>query len=119
MRRRLEELPAGWRQVEAGANNYEAHQAPLAYVLLAIPDWLCGSAPLMSRVLSVRLWCAIAACVLQALATLALAGRLGLSRPAQASAVFLVLTSQMFAATVARVSNDFLAVPLAARLCGG
>jgi hypothetical protein len=70
----LRNLPAGWREVEAqGPLNYEAQQAPLAYLPLAAADHLWRQDPLLARVLKVRLTGALAACLLQFGLTLALA----------------------------------------------
>jgi hypothetical protein len=51
------------------------------------------------------------------LLTLRLARRLALPEPYGAAALFLVLSCQMFYASVARVGNDWLAIPLAIALC--
>ncbi len=113
-RAQLERLPPALRQTDAaGTSNYEAQQAPLAYLLLVLPNWLWGDAPLPVRVLLLRLVCALAACLLQTALTLALARALGLEATARATALWLVLASQVFYASVARVSNDWLAIPLA------
>jgi hypothetical protein len=96
----------------AGSPNYEAQQAPLAYLLMVPGNRLWGRAPLPRRVLYLRLFCAIAACLLQMAGTLALARLLELDAAASCLAVFLVLSAQMFYASVAHVSNDWLAIPL-------
>ena len=113
----LESLAPALRQVEAsGTSNYEAQHAPLAYLLLVLPNVVWGDLPLPARVLRLRLVCALAACLLQAAFSLALARRLKLPEPAQYTALWLVLCGQMFYASVARVSNDWLAIPLATAL---
>ncbi len=92
--------------------NYEAHQAPLAYVVLAFADEAWSSSNLLTRVWRLRLICGVLASVATAVFLFALAKRLRLSAPFRASLVFVVLSSQMFYATTAHVANDWLAVPL-------
>ncbi len=96
----------------AGPSNYEAQQAPLAYLLMAPGNRLWSREPLPRRVLYLRLFCAIAACLLQMAGTLALARLLELDATVTRLAVFLVLSAQMLYASVAHVSNDWLAIPL-------
>jgi hypothetical protein len=109
----LRNLPVGWREVEAqGPLNYEAQQAPLAYLPLAAVDHLWRQDPLLARVLKVRLTGALAACLLQFWLTLALARELGLSAAMRCVALFLIFSCQMFYAATARVANDWLAIPL-------
>jgi hypothetical protein len=113
-RAQLEALSPALRHTDApDTSSYEAQQAPLAYLLLALPNRLWGDVPLPERVLRLRLVCALAACLLQAALTLALAKTLRLPETARYVALWLVLASQVFYASIARVSNDWLAIPLA------
>jgi hypothetical protein len=98
--------------------NYEAHQPPLAYVLLAIPDALWAGAVLPARVWRLRVFGAILSCLAMATAALHLSRGLGLSRLDELVLLFLLFSTQMFYATVCHVANDWLAVPLAVGLFG-
>ena len=113
-RESLRSLPVSLADSEAqGSSNYQAQQAPLAYVPLAAVNRLLRGEPLLKRVLIIRLVAALSACMLQFVLTLTLARMLGLPPPAQAMALFLALSSQMFYAATAHIANDWLAIPLA------
>lgn len=90
--------------------NYEAHQAPLAY--LALLPALLSSSSLTASVLAERLSGAILCVLLTIPAVIRLARAAELRSPYVAAALFCTFSSQMYWATVARVSNDWLAVPL-------
>lgn len=109
-------IPAEWRgTVRAGANsNYEAQQAPLAYLALAPFDILWAREPLPVRVLRLRLVGAIAAVLLCFGAALALARWLEMDAAATSLMLLLLLGAQMFYASTAHVANDWLAVGLSA-----
>ena len=92
--------------------NYEAHQPPLAYLLLATADNFWSSASLPTRVWRLRLLCAVFASVGTIFFLSRLARRLGMSRLDEQSLLFVVLSLQMFYATTAHISNDWLAVPV-------
>lgn len=94
-------------------NNYEVHHAPLAYLLMAIPDTLMSNAPLPRRVWLVRLFASMSCVLLMLSGTLALGREAGLDETYSAILVFLIFSCQMFWATVAHIGNDWLAVPLA------
>src|SRR6266545_6985581 len=53
--RRLRELPLDARWERSDFFNYEAHQAPLAYMLLALPERALARITLPARVLVLRL----------------------------------------------------------------
>ena len=108
MRGRLERIDPALAGSRSDAQNYEAHQAPLAYVLLAPFDALWKRLPLPERVRRLRLVCGWASVALTWLGLLALA-REPLWR---AIAVFLVFSLQMFYASTAHICNDWLAIPL-------
>jgi hypothetical protein len=93
--------------------NYEVHHAPLAYLLMTIPDTLLSHLPLPRRVWIVRLLASLACVLLMFRGTLALAQEAGLAEVYAATLVFLIFSCQMFWATVAHIGNDWLAVPLA------
>jgi hypothetical protein len=109
-------IPAGWRgTVRSGANsNYEAQQAPLAYLALAPLDLLWAREPLPVRVLRLRLVCGIAAVLLCFGAALALARRLEMGTAATSLMLLLLVCAQMFYGATAHVANDWLAVSLSA-----
>jgi hypothetical protein len=115
-RGQLESLRPGTGCASIGPLNYEAQQAPLAYALLAVPDYLGMRLPLIERVWLLRLLCAIAASVATAPAAFRLAGQLKLREEFAAAAVFVVLSWQMFYAATAHITNDWLAIPLAVLL---
>ena len=92
--------------------NYEVHHAPLAYLLMAVPDTLLSNAPMMRRVWLLR-WMAGSACVvLMFLGLRALGAEAGLAAWFTAVLTFLIFSCQMFWATVAHIGNDWLSVPL-------
>lgn len=112
-RAELEDLPPALRfSSSLGGGNYEAQQAPLAYLLLALPDRIWADAPLLRRVLRLRLICALAAVLAVSLCVFLLGAKLGLPPQFQHAALFLVLSTQMFCASTAHIANDWLAIPL-------
>src|SRR5579883_199112 len=84
----------GFRQ--SFSRNYEAQQSPLAYLLLAPLDAAWSRAPLLQRVLGLRLACGFGAVLLTAWGVLRLAGLLGLPPIYGHAALFVVFSSQMF-----------------------
>lgn len=112
LRRRLETIDPRDGAVLSQAANYEAQQAPLAYLLLAPLDSAGSRLPLLARILGLRIWCALLSVVLTALAVLRLTRLLELPELFRLAALFLVFSSQMFFATTAHIANDWLAVPL-------
>jgi hypothetical protein len=113
-RTKLEKLNGGAGCVADAPLNYEAQQAPLAYLLLAAPDWLWSRAALVERVWRLRLLCAILSSLATALIAFRLARQLSVPETFAAAAVFVILSLQMFYAATAHVANDWLAIPLGA-----
>jgi hypothetical protein len=111
--RSLRDIPRDYRWQLSNAGNYEAHHAPLAYILLAVPERLLAGIPLPPRVLILRIIAALAGSFLLCTATVALCSELSIGEAQRNAVLFCVLSSQMTWATLARVSNDWLAVPLA------
>jgi hypothetical protein len=111
-RRALREIPPEYRWQSSEFQDYEAHQAPLAYVLLAVPERMLAGAPLLSRVLVLRILAALAGSLLLYAGGDSLGSELGLGQPYRSIAMFCVLATQMTWATVAHVANDWLAAPL-------
>ncbi len=110
-RRALQLLDPRLRYVNSGSLNYESQHAPAAYMVLALVDTFAAEIQLRQRVLLLR--CAAGAIGMMAsvIGLLRLARRLMPDAYAYA-AVFCGVTSQMYLATVSRISNDFLAIPL-------
>jgi hypothetical protein len=93
--------------------NYEAQQAPLAYVVLVPLNALMSSLPLTRRVLVLRLCLAVLSTLLLFWASNLLANALGLTGPFRLLALACIFESQMLWASIAHVGNDWLTVPLA------
>lgn len=94
--------------------NYEAHQPPLAYVLLAPLDWSMARFPLTVRVLVLRLFCALCSAVFLFFGAAALCRELDVPEPFATTALFTIFCSEMLYATTAHVANDWLAVGISA-----
>jgi hypothetical protein len=111
-RAQLESISPGERlEAQPEKPNYEVNQSPLAYVFMAACDRLLSGSALLTRVLALRLLCAILSIILLAQVTLRLARELGLGPPLVHAALFCVFSSQMLYATICHVSNDALAPP--------
>jgi hypothetical protein len=137
----LDAIPRG-ASTPSSIGNYEAHQAPLAYALLALPDRLLSGWPITRRILWLRLIGALAGGVATMFGARRLFGALGVcgadplvcgrppgrpsagagpggpaqtrgSAPHEAAALFCLIATQMYWATVGHVANDWLAIPLA------
>ena len=67
-RQSLRDIPPDYRWQLSSAGNYEAHHAPLAYLLLAGPERLLAGIPLPPRVLILRIMAALAGAFAGALA---------------------------------------------------
>jgi hypothetical protein len=109
MRARLNTLAQGLR---AEGGNYEAQQAPLAYVLMAVVDKMSGGAPLPVRVSRLRLFVAVLSAAASTFALIWPAAMLVMPPPAKLCALFAAISGQMFYATTAHAANDWLVVPL-------
>lgn len=104
---------------DAGTNsrtNYEAHHPPLAYFLLSLIDRSFRGSPITVRILIIRLFGAIFSVALLFFGAVALCRELALTEPFCSALLFSVFSSQMFYAATAHVTNDWLAIPLAAWL---
>jgi hypothetical protein len=100
-----------WRQ-PSEAQNYEAQQAALAYVVLAPVDWLLSAVPLTARILMLRLAISLASTFLLACASIALFQAMGLERWFRNLALFGLFATPMTWAAISHVGNDWLAIPL-------
>ncbi len=104
---------------EAGSGerpNYEAHQPPLAYLLLAVLDGAMAGAPITVRVLVLRCFGAVSATLLLYFGATSLLRTVGLPERFARAALFAIFCSEMLWATVAHVANDWLAVGISAML---
>jgi hypothetical protein len=96
--------------------NYEAHHAPLAYVLLAVIDRSITGFPLPLRVLVLRLFGALGSILLVYFGCVKLSRLLSLPEEFTNALLLTVFCSQMLYATVAHVANDWLAIGVNAML---
>ncbi len=112
LRQALQDLSPGLRRTSSGFVNYEAQQAPLAYLLLAPFNLLLSPLSLPARVLWLRLFGALTATVALYACLKKLAALVALDTCVQPAMLVCVFTSQMLWASVAHVGNDTLAVPL-------
>ena len=114
LRVEVESLPADLKRTTVGGPlNYEAQQSPLAYALLAIPDFALRGMPLLSRILWLRMFGAVFAAVAVGLLALRIGSLVELSSPLRNAAAFVALATQMLYAATAHITNDWLAIPLA------
>src|SRR5579884_123566 len=97
------------RYQESNLNNYEAQQAPLAYMLLVPFDLALSQVQLRYRILALRLLAAVTSALLL---FFAISKFDGTDARFLWSAMACVFCSQMLWATVAHIGNDYLAVPL-------
>jgi hypothetical protein len=115
-RKALFKLPSRLEVEPSELANYEAQQAPLAYVLLLPLNAVASSLPLPPRVLVLRVCIAVSSTLLLFLAANQLATALGVERPFRLLALTCMFESQMFWASIAHVGNDWLSIPLATAL---
>ena len=111
--RALRDLPRNLRWQESGLLNYEAHQPPLAYALLALPERLLSQASLPSRVAILRMLAAASGSLILLVGGRRLLTQLGVDNRYKDVALFCLCSSQMIWATLAHVANDWLALPIA------
>jgi len=113
MRQRLESLPADEKyQPHPGLLNYEVNQAPILYLLMALPDRLMSGLPITTRVLVLRLLLSVSSVVLIWAGMRRLSGLLLLPPAFAVAATFCVFCSQMLYGAIAHICNDSLAVPV-------
>jgi len=115
-RKALLSLPSGLELEPSELANYEAQQAPLAYVLLMPLNALASRLPLPHRILVLRLCIAVSSTLLLFLAADQLATALGVESPFRLLALTCTFESQMLWASIAHVANDWLSIPLATAL---
>ena len=111
--RSLRAIPRTYRWQPSNTGNYEAQHAPLAYMLLAVPERLLSGVPIPQRVWVLRIAAALAGTFLLYAGIFALCSELSVREAQRNVVLFCVMSSQMTWATLAHVANDWLAVPLA------
>jgi hypothetical protein len=92
--------------------NYQAHHPPLSYAVLAIVDAATSSIAIVPRVMILRIVAGVASVLMMSWAAVGLAAELDLGCRWRNMLLLCVFCSQMFYASVAHVSNDWLALPL-------
>ncbi|HEX3685156.1 MAG TPA: hypothetical protein VHU83_21655 [Bryobacteraceae bacterium] len=92
--------------------NYEAQQAPLAYILLSPIDAAVSQVPLRPRIFALRLAVAIVSSVCLFFAVNLLLRALSVNGPFRIAALACLFESQMLWASIAHIGNDWLAIPL-------
>jgi hypothetical protein len=108
----LDQLTPGSRLQPSPVLNYEAQQAPLAYLTLAPVDFLLRQLHIEWRILWLRLLGGSAAALAVFLGLTKFVELLGLSPGFALAALTCVFELQMLWASVAHVGNDLLAIPL-------
>jgi hypothetical protein len=111
-RRDLESLPTRFRDEKSVFVNYEAQQAPLAYLVLVPFDEALSGARLVNRILLLRLLCSFAGSLLTLLALQRLLVTVNVPRHFHNAVIVCVFCSQVLLASISHVSNDWLAIPL-------
>ena len=109
-------LPARLQAQTSDLANYEAQQAPLAYVLLVPVDAVVSRLQLPRRILLLRLCGAVSSTILLYLAAIQLGTALGLERAFRLLALACIFESQMLWAATSHVGNDWVSIPLATAL---
>ncbi len=109
---RLKNLSPELRNEPSSLQNYEAQQAPLAYLIFAPFDVALSPLPLRSRILLLRLIVAIPSALLIWFAAARLCTLLDVPDVFGLAAMSCILGSQMLWAAVAHIGNDSVAVPL-------
>jgi hypothetical protein len=110
--RELASLSPALKRDKSDLLNYEAQQAPLAYLTLVPVDRAVQGISLRREILRLRLFGAIIATVLLYISLLVLLRNLGVPDTFQMAALACVFESQMLWASVAHVGNDWLAIAL-------
>lgn len=109
---RLNTVGPDLRGVPSNLENYEAQQAPLAYIILAPFDMALARVAIRWRVLALRVILSFAAVLLLWFGLARLCALLRLADNFALAALSCIFGSQMLWATVAHIGNDALAVPL-------
>lgn len=108
----LKNFPPSLETQDSGLLNYEAQQAPLAYLLIAPLEAALSRVELPARVLYLRFFVSVASALLLYFAANLLLTALGLEGAFRWAALACIFETQMLWASVAHVSNDWLSIPL-------
>lgn len=108
----LAELPPATEARTSSLRNYEAQQAPLAYLILAPLDALSSRLPLREEILLLRLFASLAATLLLYISLTALLAQFRVADAFRIAVLACVFESEMLWASVAHVGNDWLAISL-------
>ena len=111
-RNRLEAISRGDGSVENAHTNYEAQQPPLAYIVLAVPNFLLSNASITIRVLWLRIFAAGVSVLITFFAAAKLFRALELPPSYQALGLYCIFACQMYWATIAHIGNDALGLAL-------
>lgn len=109
---RIRELTTPFEGEASDLANYEAQQAPLAYVVLAPFAAALERVELRSRVLLLRLLVSTASAGLLLFAANLSLEALGVAHWFRLAALACIFESQMLWASIAHIGNDWLAIPL-------
>ncbi|HZS55767.1 MAG TPA: hypothetical protein VFA65_15305 [Bryobacteraceae bacterium] len=109
---RLKTVSPELRYKQSNLQNYEAQQAPLAYLLLTPFDIALSHLQLRWRILMLRLIVSVATALLLYFVVRKLSVLLNVTGPFALATLSCVFASQMLWATIAHVGNDWLSVPL-------
>jgi len=112
LRDQLLRIPIGLQREKSAFPNYEAQQAPLAYLLLIPFDAALGRLPLIRRVFWLRIFGSVAGMLLTFFAVERLLTIFAIERRLQNVALACILNAQVLWASMAHVGNDWLAIPL-------
>jgi hypothetical protein len=113
MRAALNTIPEETRYGFSHFLNYEGQQAPLAYILLAPAERILAGFPLPERVGILRILSGSAGVVLLIAGTAWACRLLEISETLAGIVIFCLLSTQMTLATMARIGNEWLALPVA------
>lgn len=105
-------LPPGLQRKDSDLLNYEAQQAPLAYVLLAPLNSAMSGIELPTRILALRLCATTGSTLFLFYAARSLVEALGLRGAFRLAALACMFESQMLWGSIAHIGNDWLAIPL-------
>ncbi len=110
-RSQLDAISRG-KSSESAHTNYEAQQPPLAYLVLAGPDFVLANAPITIRIVWLRIFGAVISLLITFFAAAKLFRALELPDAYQTLGLYCIFACQMYWATVAHVANDALALAL-------
>jgi len=108
----LAQLPLTLQREPSDLLNYEAQQAPSAYILLAPIDAAISGMDLRLRIFVMRLLVAVVSSVGLFFAANLLLRALGVNGAFRIAALACIFESQMLWASIAHVGNDWLAIPV-------